>query len=119
MRTFGYSGRILSGGRTMAAYDLVVRGGTVATATDIGEADVGVADGRIVALGLGLDPGREEIDARGRLVLPGGVDSHCHIEQPGSTGGTNADTFLSGSVSAACGEPPPRSRSRRRCGAAG
>ena len=87
----------------MAAYDLVVRGGTVATAADIGEADVGVADGRIVALGLGLDPGREEIDARGRLVLPGGVDSHCHIEQPGSTGGTNADTFLSGSVSAACG----------------
>ena len=87
----------------MARYDLVIRGGAVVTATDMAPADVGVRDGRVVALGEGLDPGAREIDATGRLVMPGGVDSHCHIEQPGSSGGTNADSFTSGSISAACG----------------
>jgi dihydropyrimidinase len=65
----------------MAEYDLVIRGGTVATAADVVRSDVGVAGGRVVALGERLaGGGSREIDATGRLVLPGGVDSHCHIE---------------------------------------
>ncbi len=87
----------------MAAYDLVIRGGTVATASDIGPADIGIRDGRIVALADSLDRGADEIDARGRLVMPGGIDSHCHIEQRSSFGVMSADDFHSATVSAACG----------------
>ena len=87
----------------MAAYDLVIRGGTVATASDIGPADIGIRDGRIVALADNLDRGADEIDARGRLVMPGGIDSHCHIEQRSSFGVMSADDFHSATVSAACG----------------
>jgi len=87
----------------MAAYDLVVRGGTVATAADVFQCDIGVVNGRIVALGESLAPGREEIDAAGKLVLPGGIDSHCHLEQPEYLGAVCADDFRSGTISAACG----------------
>ena len=87
----------------MAAYDLVIRGGKVATASECFDADIGVRDGRIAAIGDGLDPGAREIDARGRWVLPGGIDSHCHIAQLSSSGVMTADDFASGSTSAACG----------------
>ena len=62
----------------MASYDLIVKGGTVATAADTFDADIGIKGGRIIALADELSDG-EVIDARGKLVLPGGVDSHCHI----------------------------------------
>ena len=87
----------------MAEYDLVIRGGTVVTAADKTACDVGVKDGKVVALAGKLGPGAEEIDATGKLVLPGGIDSHCHIDQPSSMGATTADDFHSGTVSAACG----------------
>lgn len=85
------------------AYDLVIRGGTLATATDVIEADVAVTGQEIVAIGRGLGPGRREIDAGGRLVLPGGVDPHCHIEQLSANGLLNADTFESATTAAAFG----------------
>ena len=65
----------------MSDYDLVVRNGTVATASDVFAADIGIVAGRIVTIGAKLTAGRREIDAQGRIVTPGGVDSHCHIEQ--------------------------------------
>ena len=83
-------------------FDLVIRGGTVATAADTFEADIGITDGRIAALGTGL-AGRETIDATGRLVLPGGIEAHCHIAQESATGGMTSDDYRSGSVSAAFG----------------
>lgn len=83
--------------------DLVIRNGTVATASDEFRADVGIRDGRIVALAAELPPGNEEIDATGRLVLPGGVDAHCHFDQPTSDGSRMADDFESGPRSAAFG----------------
>jgi len=86
-----------------AAYDLVIRGGTVATATDVFRADVAIRGETIAAVGLGLPPGRAEIDAGGKLVLPGGVDSHCHIEQLNSNGLMCADTFESATGAAALG----------------
>ncbi len=66
----------------MARYDLVVRGGTVAdgSGAELFEADVAIADGRIVALGSGAGAGNEEIDARGKLVTPGFVDLHTHYD---------------------------------------
>lgn len=87
----------------MSKFDLVIRGGTVATATDVFPADVGVNAEKIVALGAALPAGRREIDACGKLVLPGGVDSHCHIEQISSMGVMCADDFYTASVSAAFG----------------
>jgi N-acyl-D-aspartate/D-glutamate deacylase len=66
----------------LARYDLVVRGGTVAdgSGAELFEADVAIADGRIVALGSGAGAGNEEIDARGKLVTPGFVDLHTHYD---------------------------------------
>ena len=54
-----------------SGFDLVVRNGLVVTEAATVEADVGVAGGRIAAIGRGLERGVEEIDAAGRLVLPG------------------------------------------------
>src|SRR6266516_7075107 len=87
----------------MQAFDLVIRGGTMVTATDTAEADVGVRGETVAAIGRGLDQGRREIDARGKLVMPGGVDSHCHIEQLSASGLMNADSFHSATASAAFG----------------
>ncbi len=87
----------------MADFDLVVRNGRVVTAQDESVCDVGVWAGKIVALGTGLPRGKLDLDAAGRIVLPGGVDSHCHIEQLSSAGILNADDFHSATVSAAFG----------------
>ena len=57
----------------MQPFDLVIRGGTIATATDTMQADLGIRGSTIAAIGQGLDKGHKEIDARGKLVLPGGV----------------------------------------------
>lgn len=84
-------------------YDLVIRGGTVATSSDVFAADVGITGETIVALGSGLAAGKTEIDATGKLVLPGGVDAHAHIEQLSAAGIMNADTFESATRSAAFG----------------
>ena len=66
----------------MTAFDLVIRGGTVVDGTggDPFVADVGVQDGKIAAVGQGLAPGAEEIDATGKIVTPGFVDVHTHYD---------------------------------------
>ena len=87
----------------MAGFDLIIKGGTVATAGDAVVCDVGIRDGRVAELADNLNDAPEIIDAKGKLVLPGGIDSHCHIDQTGSLGVTTADGFRSGSISAACG----------------
>lgn len=62
--------------------DLVIRGGTVVdgTGAPMREADVAITDGRIAAVGAVPQSGTEEIDARGRLVMPGFVDVHTHYD---------------------------------------
>jgi dihydropyrimidinase len=87
----------------MAEFDLVIRNGTVATAADTTHCDIGVKNGTIVALGQGLAAGMRDIDASGKIVLPGAIDSHCHIEQKSSAGVMCADDFYSATVSAAFG----------------
>jgi dihydropyrimidinase len=86
-----------------AAFDCVIRSGRVATAVDEFDADVGVKDGVIAAIGRNLGNGASEIDANGRLVLPGGIDAHAHIEQLSAAGIVNADTFESATTAAAFG----------------
>ncbi|CAN5793860.1 dihydropyrimidinase [soil metagenome] len=88
---------------TTDAFDLVIRNAQVVTAADVFMCDIGVRDGRIAALGEALAAGVREIDAAGRHVTPGGVDAHCHLDQP-MTGPTRmADDFWTGTRSAACG----------------
>ena len=87
----------------MSKFDLIIRGGTVATASDTFKTDVGVRAGKIVALGHDLGKAERTIEAEGQLVLPGGIEAHCHIEQESSTRIMTADDFYSGSVSAAFG----------------
>ena len=84
-------------------YDLVIRGGRVVTSSDIFSADVGVSDGQITAIGDNVAAGDTEVDATGKLLMPGGVDPHCHIEQMSGMGQMNADTFETATRSAAMG----------------
>jgi len=87
----------------MSEFDLVIANGTVATASDTFKADVGIRDGRIVALADDLQGGIQTIDATDHLVLPGGIDSHVHISQPSGPGIVMADDFESATRSAAFG----------------
>jgi dihydropyrimidinase len=88
---------------SMAELDILIRNGTVATAADISQCDVAIKDGKVVALGRELGASRRVVDAAGMLVLPGGVEGHCHIEQMGSLGIMTADDFYTGTVAAVFG----------------
>jgi dihydropyrimidinase len=89
----------------MQPFDLIIRNANVVTASDSFPCDIGVRDGRIAALALALElkSARHEIDAAGRTVTPGGIDSHVHLDQATGDGSIMADDFESGTRSAACG----------------
>ncbi|MFT5447435.1 MAG: dihydropyrimidinase [Gammaproteobacteria bacterium] len=88
----------------MQKLDLIVRNAQVATSGDAFAADIGIRDGRIVMLAEGIEAAASrEIDAAGRTVTPGGIDGHCHIDQPSTDGSVCADDFESATRSAACG----------------
>jgi len=89
---------------TMSELDVVITGGAVATIGGVIDCDVGIHNGSIAILARNLGAkGRQVIDASGKLVLPGGIDSHCHIAQLSSSGLETADDFESGTRSAAAG----------------
>ena len=89
--------------------DLVLRGGTVVTAEGQRQAEVGIRDGRVACLedraDGGVVTGAREIDASGRLLLPGGVDPHVHVHTEGLDPGepTWVDDYMSGSQAALAG----------------
>ena len=87
----------------MREFDLKISGGTVANSSETFRADLGIRDGLIVAIGKHLGGSKRTIDASGKLVLPGGIEAHCHIEQESSGGIMTSDDYWSGSVSAAFG----------------
>lgn len=60
--------------------DLVIKNGTVVTASEISHADVGIRNGKIVQIAEKIEQGSEEIDATGLYVMPGGVEIHTHID---------------------------------------
>jgi dihydropyrimidinase len=86
----------------MSDHDLVVRGGMIVTPADMFRSDIGIANGRVQTIGFGLK-GARTLDADGLLVMPGGVDTHCHIEQLRADGTTDEETFVTGSTSALAG----------------
>lgn len=81
--------------------DLIITGAHVGTADSEFDATLVVADGRIVAIedpGSPLPRAIETIDARGRVVIPGAIDTHCHFNEPGRT---EREGFASGTAAAA------------------
>lgn len=85
-------------------FDLVIRGGRVVTTGSDALVDVGIRGGKISQLG-GEMTGGEEIDAEGKLVLPGGIDAHVHLSlnEEMLTGPAWCDDFASGTAAAAAG----------------
>ncbi|OZI70931.1 dihydropyrimidinase [Bordetella genomosp. 12] len=84
-------------------FDLTIRNGRISNADQTFFADIGIKDGVIVEIGENLESGERDVDAAGKWVLPGGIDSHTHIEQLSGMGVMCADDFYSGTVSAAFG----------------
>src|SRR5580698_7660177 len=83
------------------SFDLLLKGGTVATPNGIVPADVGVAGGRIAAIGsLGSARAAEIFDAKGLHVLPGVIDSQVHFREPGNV---HKEDLESGSRAAVLG----------------
>ncbi|MDX2275951.1 MAG: dihydroorotase [Hyphomonadaceae bacterium] len=69
----------------MSTYDLIIRGGTLANHAGEGLADIGVREGRIVAIGdLATASAGEVFDAKGLHVLPGVIDTQVHFREPGN-----------------------------------
>ena len=86
---------------TQHQYDLVIKNGTVVSAATTYMADVAIQDESIAAVGENLS-GRREIDAAGKLVTPGAVDVHVHLNMPiGDI--HSADDWLTGTRAAALG----------------
>ncbi|MGY1602919.1 dihydroorotase [Geodermatophilus sp. SYSU D00815] len=68
----------------MPDLDLLIAGGTVVSPTGRRRLSVGVRDGVVAHVGPGTPAARRTVDAAGLLVLPGGVDTHVHLMDPGS-----------------------------------
>jgi dihydropyrimidinase len=85
-------------------FDTVIKSGTIVTATDTYASDIGIADGKIAAIGQALptENAGKVIDARSRMVMPGGIDVHTHLDMPFG-GTTSSDDFQSGTIAAAFG----------------
>src|ERR1051326_7314957 len=86
------------------SFDTIIRNGSVVTATDTYVADIAITNGKIAAIGADLPAQNtaKVLDASGRLVLPGGIDVHTHLDMPFG-GTTSADDFETGTRAAAFG----------------
>jgi dihydropyrimidinase len=85
-------------------HDLVVRNARIIMPNDVVSGDLGITDGKIAAIGDDVSPGTIQIDARGKILLPGGIDSHCHLaQQPVNGEPVCPDDFETASCAAAAG----------------
>ena len=83
--------------------DLLIKNGTIVTASETFVGDLAIDEGKIVCVGTDLLVVADKVvDAAGKLVLPGAIDAHTHLAMP--FGGTvSADGYLAGTRAAACG----------------
>ncbi len=81
--------------------DLVIRDGTLVTASETIQADLGIQNGRIAAIGQSLQ-GKEVLSARGMLVVPGAIDTHVHLEMATPVT-VSSDDWHTGTIAAAHG----------------
>ncbi|MGZ4823092.1 MAG: dihydropyrimidinase [Terriglobales bacterium] len=86
------------------AFDTIIANGTIATAVDTYNADIGISDGKISAIAASLprEQGKKIIDAKGKYVFPGGIDVHTHLDMPFG-GTTSSDDFDTGTRAALFG----------------
>lgn len=85
-------------------FEVLIANGTVVTATESFRADVGIRDGKITAISKSLpaESAQKVLDASNKLVLPGGIDVHTHLDMPlGTT--TSSDDFETGTRAAVFG----------------
>src|SRR5881275_1915391 len=85
-------------------FDTIIANGKVVTATDTYVADLAISGGKVTAIGQNLarENVKRVLDAKGKYVLPGGIDVHTHLEMPFG-GTTSADDFETGTRAAAFG----------------
>jgi dihydropyrimidinase len=82
---------------------ILIKNGTVVSATESKQLDVLIAGETIARVGRGIDvAGHEVVDATGLLVMPGGIDVHTHLDMPFG-GTTSADDYTTGTQAAAVG----------------
>jgi len=81
----------------------LIRNGRIVTAVDDYHGDILIEDGKVAMIGKTIDVEADKvIDAKGRLVIPGGIDPHTHMDLP--FGGTSSsDDFETGTIAAAHG----------------
>jgi dihydropyrimidinase len=86
------------------SFDTIIANGTIATAVDTYNADIGISDGKISAIAATLprEQGKKTIDAKGKYVFPGGIDVHTHLDMPFG-GTTSSDDFDTGTRAALYG----------------
>ena len=84
-------------------FDLIITGGKIVTPNGVVTGDIAVRGAEIAAIGDNPGPAKTTVDARGKYVMPGGIDPHAHIEQMSGMGVMNADTFETATRSAALG----------------
>src|SRR5882757_4860369 len=80
------------------SYDLILKGGTVVNQDGESVRDVAIADGRIAAIGDVGSSAAEVIDCRGLHILPGVIDSHVHMREPGLTHKEDMESGSRGAV---------------------
>ena len=83
-------------------YDIIIKNGKVFTAGDEYAADIGIKDGKIAAIAVGLDDGEKVIDAKGKWIFPGAIDIHTHLDAP-LHGSHTLDDWYQGTYTAAFG----------------
>ena len=84
----------------MSDFDLLLKGGRAVTPSGTVEADIGVKDGKIAAIGALGDKAAEIFDAKGLTVLPGIIDSQVHLREPGLE---HKEDLATGTAAAAMG----------------
>jgi len=83
--------------------DIVVKNGTIASASEVYTGDIGIKDGKIYAIGKSIDEqASRKLDATGKIVCPGGIDTHAHFHLP-FMGTFSADDYDDGTRAAAFG----------------
>tara|TARA_Y100000590_G_scaffold452259_1_gene595022 strand:+ start:7016 stop:8422 length:1407 start_codon:yes stop_codon:yes gene_type:complete len=88
----------------MPSHDLIIKNGKVLHGQDFEVVDIAVSNQKITSINKSIKgKSKTLIDASGKIVLPGGIDSHCHIEQRSASGLINSDNFYSATCSAASG----------------
>jgi dihydropyrimidinase len=86
----------------MESYDLIIKNGIVVTPSEEFVADIGICQGKVTDISQELLNGKNVIDAKGKYVIPGGVDIHTHIDAP-LHGSNTMDDWYEATCSAAYG----------------